>query len=571
MEGRIALLIESAKRKFHLGAVEQAIELLEWAVGISEEPQVQLLLGQLLLEMARPEDALGPLERATNSELTSTAAAPALALALSSMGQNEAGYALLLPLVEQEPAPFEALLNFSHVCFHLDRGEEGAVAARRALKLQPNSSTAAINTFLCARTLDVSGTWRELVEVAMGQPGTAALRVAAAESLYFDDLHESEVIALHREVGDRLGKTYSPTRRFAGTRDPKRTLKIGFLSPDFRCHPVASFTLSFLRYLKELGFELSFYSLNLREDSITERYKELGDFHPCARLRETAIAQKCLSDSIDVLFDLAGYTVGGRPELLAIHPAPLVFSGIGYPASLQIEGLTGELADQDGHADWPRPLIQKPLLCYEPTVDAPAIEAASSGAFTWGAYCNAKKINRQTAMLWSEVLRATPGSRLRCMSAQFSKASERTLVGRYFDEVGIGNAELVEGPVDYAGYMSEFNAVDGILDTYPFNGATTTLDALIMGVPVVTLKGTSHRSRVGASLLEGLGHLEWSANDSDDVIERAQQIFTAGKRPSSHRVALRSQVHSSLLMDGRQYARCFGLAVRSHWEQYCNP
>ena len=571
MEGRIAQLIDSAKRKFQLGNGEQAIELLERAIDLNGEPQVQLLLGQLLLEMDRPAEALDPLERATNSELTRTAAASARALALSSTGQNEAAYALLLPLVEQEPAPFEALLNFSHVCFLLDRGEEGAVAARRALKRQPNSSTAAINTFLCARTLDERGAWRELVELAMSQPGTAALRVAAAESLYFDDLDESEVIALHREVGDRLGKTYSPTRRFAGTRDPQRTLKIGFLSPDFRSHPVASFTLSFLRFLKELGFELSFYSLNLREDSVTERFKELGDFHACARLRETAIAQKCLSDSIDVLFDLAGYTVGGRPELLAIRPAPLVFSGIGYPASLQIEGLTGELTDQGGHADWPRPLIQNPLLCYEPTEDVPVIEASSSGDFIWGAYCNAKKINRQTARLWSEVLRATPGSRLRCMSAQFSKSSERSRVSRFFDEVGIGNVELVEGPVDYAGYMSEFNAVDGILDTYPFNGATTTLDALIMGVPVVTLKGTSHRSRVGASLLEEFGHLEWIANDSNAFIERAQRIFAAGKRPPSHRIALRNQVHSSTLMDGRQYARWFGLAVRSHWEQYCNP
>ncbi len=576
MDEASARVVETAKRKLGMGDGEGAVSLLRGALSRTpNDPAVKLVLGQILIELGKPAEAIIELTAALEIDKSSVSAASALALALHQTGETLAAHAVLLPFITAHFASYDAYLNFSQVCLALDLGKEGAQAARRALALEPNSAAAAINLFLCNRTADDLQAWRELYETALAQPGLATLKAAAAESLYLSRLTEAEVTAVHQEVGDRLAKNIAPTRRHSGSRDPERPLKVGFISPDFRSHPVASFALSFLNHWNAEQLPPTFYSLNPLEDEVTERFKAMGRWRPSAGQKATALASQIMADGIDVLVDLAGYTVGGRPEILAMRPSPVVISAIGYPASLHLERLDGEFTDEiaapSGVTDWVNPIrLPNPFLCYAPVESIPDISAAPKESFRWGVACNAKKINVASVELWASVLNATPGSTLHCGCPEFSRASELERVRRLFDEAGVSDrCVFFTGVRNYSQYMTLYNSLDTVLDTFPFNGATTTMDALLMGVPVLSLSGVSHRSRVGASLLSALGRPDWVANTPESLLTKAVKVHNAGSPDLTARKTLREQVQKSLLMDGVEYAKNFAHEVRNAWHRYC--
>ncbi len=578
MDEASARVVETAKRKLGLGDGDGAVALLRGAVSRAPgDPALRLVLGQILIELGKPAEAIIELTTALDADNTSVATASALALALHQTGETSAAYAVLLPFVTAQDVSYDACLNFSQICLALDLGDQGAEAARSALALEPNSSAAAVNLFLCDRTKDDLKAWRELHETALAQPGLATVRAAAAESLYLSSLSEAEITAVHQEVGERLAKNIAPTRRYSGSRDPERTLKVGFLSPDFRSHPVASFSVSFLKHWDGEQFPLTFYSLNHLEDEVTERFKTMGRWRPSAGQKATALASQIMADGIDVLIDLAGYTVGGRPEILAMRPSPVVLSAIGYPASLHLARVDGEFTDEIaapmGATVWANPIrLPNPFLCYAPVETIPNITAKTTptAGFRWGVACNAKKINVASVELWASVLRATPGSTLHCGCPEFSRTSELERVRSLFVAAGVSDrCVLFTGVRNYSQYMAAYNSIDAVLDTFPFNGATTTMDALLMGVPVLSLSGPSHRSRVGVSLLSALSKPNWHANTPESFLTNAVKVHHADSPDLIAREALREQVQSSGLTNGVEYAKNFAQEVRNAWHRYC--
>ncbi len=576
MDDASSRVVEAAKRKLSLGDGVGAVALLR---GLRErqpgDAEIRLVLGQVLLEMGDSSSAMAELLAASEMDAGDARIASALSLALIREGDVGKSYEVLSPFALAADAPFEVLLNFSQACLLLDRGEEGAQAAERALALQPNAPAPAINRFLCRRTSNDLAAWQELYATALSQNGVATLKVAAAESLYLSEVDEAVVLEAHREVARRLESNISPTQRFSGSRDVDRPLRIGFLSPDFRRHPVASFTLSFLRHWDREAMPVTFFSLNPLEDEITAEFEGLGTLRRCAGMKAPALAAQIMTDKIDVLVDLAGYTVGGRPEILAMKPAPVVVTGIGYPASLQMERLTGELTDvaicAAASTDWPKPLlVSTPFLCYDPVTPIPPISDSndSQRPFRWGAACNAKKINRSTVELWGAVLNAHPSASFVCACPEFSRPSELERVKNLIGAAGVlERTEFIVGSRDYTQYMLAYNGIDAVLDTFPFNGATTTLDALLMGVPVLTLRGESHRARVGAGLLSFEPGMV--ATSSGEFVARSVELSGCGPRDKVSREVLRQKTLISSLSDGRSYARKIEVAIREAWKGYC--
>ena len=356
-------------------------------------------------------------------------------------------------------------------------------------------------------------------------------------------------------------------------------IKLGYVSPDFREHSVSYFFLPLLRNHNRQGVEVFCYSAVKREDEITRRIQAHCDHWRCVvGLSDRLAAERIRADGIDVLVDLSGHTAGNRLPLFALKPAPVQVTWLGYPGTTGLAAidyrLTDDIADPPGEADkyHSERLIRLPrgFLCYEAADDAPAVgglPALRNGYITFGSFNNLPKINREVIGLWSDILRRVAGSRLLLKSRQFADGHVRQRILEMFGGGGIaaGRIRLLPRTASTTGHLEWYHQVDIGLDPFPYNGTTTTCESLWMGVPVITLRGERHAGRVGASLLTRLGLTQLIAGDRDryvDIgIKLASDITALGKMRS----ALRPQMQSSSLCDGRSFARSIENTFQGLW------
>ena len=356
-------------------------------------------------------------------------------------------------------------------------------------------------------------------------------------------------------------------------------IKIGYISPDFREHSVSYFFLPLLRHHNRDSFEIFCYSEVKREDEITYQIKELSDhWRPIAWLRDRAIADQVRQDGIDILIDLAGHTAENRLPVFAYKPAPVQITWLGYPGTTGMPvmdfRLTDEIADPPGEADeyHSETLVRLPrgFLCYGPPEDAPAVSglpAHKNGHITFGSFNNLPKINLEVIALWSRLLDQVADSHLLLKSKQFADEQVRQRFLDLFSARGIGaeRVRLLPKTTTTAAHLALYHQMDIALDPFPYNGTTTTCEALWMGVPVITLRGDRHASRVGASILSRMGLETMVAENEGQYvgigIELAQDITAL----ENLRGGLRSHMQSSVLCDGKSFARIMETTIQNLW------
>ena len=359
---------------------------------------------------------------------------------------------------------------------------------------------------------------------------------------------------------------------------PER-LNVGFVSGDFAEHAVTSFMMPLLRNIDRERFAVTLYSNRMTEDTVTQQVQAVGhQWFDCLALNDKQLLDRVRADQIHVLFDLAGHTQNGRIALFALPAAPVQIAYLGYPTISGAPAMDWRLTDGCiDPGDMPtfggeQPLVlSRSMFCFQPNT-APDIRPAPqlrNGVITFGSFNNVAKISDVTLALWAQVLQAVPQSRLLLKASGLGdEGTQRNLLD-YLISQGISEDRVTlhaRIPAK-ADHLSLYNEIDVALDCYPYNGATTTCEALWMGVPVVSLRGRTHTSRMGHSILTAAGRPEWVCQDTASYMALAVSLAADLDLRVRWREQARNCLQDSELFDGAGMARCVEAALDGVWEQ----
>ena len=401
-------------------------------------------------------------------------------------------------------------------------------------------------------------------------------------SNYMLDMTPSAQFALHRRWA-RWHTTDAKHVELQNERDPSRVLHVGYVSPDLCNHSVAHFIEPLIAGHDRGRFKVTCYSDVAHEDAYTHRIRELADEWRDLRGMDTDAAGAMVRDDrVDILVDLAGHTASNRMPMFARRVAPVQVSYLGYPNTTGLDAmdyrLTDAIADPPGESDelHSETLVRLSggFLCYKPPRDGPPLSeppALTHAHVTFGSFNNPSKINEDVVAVWSRILNGLPGARLLLKARQLADAGAKRRLQRLFGARGVDGERLeMTGPVAGHGEHLAFYAnVDIALDPFPYNGTTTTCEALWMGVPVVTLNGRVHRARVGASILEHVGVDELVTQSADAYVESALALARDRQRLEQLRRTLRERVARSTLTDVGRAVEAVESAYRDMWRRYC--
>lgn len=501
---------------------------------------------------------------------------------LVKMNRNTEACYLLRRAVAIQPDSVVALNGLGVVLRCLGRNDEAADCLTKAVGIDDKASPAWTNLAIChlrsGKPLQAEAAYRKAIKEDPSYWNAWDGLLLMSNYLCRD---RGEVFDLHRAYGALCPPSDC---RFENVPDKDRRLRIGFVSSDFRQHSVSYFILAVLEKLDRGRFELWGYFSYPNPDHRTEAFRQLFyAWRPVYGRMDAEVAEQVRADRIDILIDLSGHTVYNRLGVFVRKPAPVQLSWIGYPNTTglaQIDyRITDAYADPEGEADpyfverlWRLP---QSFLCYTPPAVAPEVVEApclKRGYVTFGSFSTRMKIGSECLALWSKVLQAVPESRLLLKSALgLDEAGARETLRAQFVEYGIA-ADRVEISAPKGlleDHLTTYGEIDIALDTVPYHGTTTTCEALWMGVPVVSLAGDRHVSRVGVSLLSNAGLSDLIAASEDEYVEIAAQLASDFHSLGLIRGALRDVLKNSRLLDEAAMTCDFSAALRSMWREYC--
>jgi len=401
--------------------------------------------------------------------------------------------------------------------------------------------------------------------------------------LNYSDRHTPESIyRLHRAWADTLATQDHPGQhsRFDNSLDRAKKLRIGYVSADFRNHSVAFFFEPLLEMRNRETVEVFCYSNNSIKDDITRRMRDSADhWRQIGQLSDVRAEELIRADGIDILIDLSGHTAGNRLPLFARRPAPVQVTFIGHVNTTGLDTidyrLCDEITDPPGEQDhlYSESLYRLPCnhFCYQ-GIDVPPSQRASSESdpVTFGSFNVLPKMTDTTLDLWCEILRQVPGSRLLIKAKQLAEPAEMEHLFTRLErrQVHRDRVELQAWSASKADHLRLYECVDIGLDTTPFNGITTTCEALWMGLPVIALRGDRYVARVAASLLTYAGLEELIGETKEEFVSKAVALAGDRGRLARYHATLREQVAHSPLCDKQAYARHVETAYRKMWQTY---
>ena len=387
---------------------------------------------------------------------------------------------------------------------------------------------------------------------------------------------------------ESFGKLYSnaPHERWKDrllAPDPQRRLRIGFVSPDFCRHAVSYFIEPILEQLDKKKIHTTLYACGSVRDDYTARLQkkcdQWRDIH--GSTLENCILQ-ILRDEIDILIDLAGHTAGNRLDLMCCKPAPIQATYLGYYGTTGCNNIdywlsdevlhptNGEDSDPSVETKW---RLKRPYICYRPLPEAGSVTstpAMENGYITFGSFNQSRKITKTTASRWMKVLSAVPNSKLLLKSKNLSESAESERIQEMFSELGLCSDRLIlygHSP-SVAAHLEAYSRMDVGLDTFPYTGCTTTADALWMGVPVLTVSGSTMVSRQAAAVLTAANCSEWICETDDELVNKAIRLVTNVKELNQIRQHLRIKVSNSPLLDHREMANHLEDTFQTWWSDW---
>ena len=572
------------------GRPAEAVAAYEKALELKPDfPEVRTNLGNALNDLGRHEAAAASHRAALALRPTLAAAHNGLGLALRDMGRREEAIASYREALALNPNYAEAHNNLGVASKESGALDEAIASYRAALAIRPNYPDAYNNLgnacFELGELEEAIDCYREAM---LQKPDYDAdlysnyLMVAQ----YSPEYAVEDLVGDHRHFGNRFGAplcarwpTHTGRRLPAG---PGRKLKLGFVSGDLREHPVGYFLEGVLAHLDRRLLDVSLYSTVTARDELTDRLVNTGaTWRTLVGMSDDAAAAMLQEEGIDILVDLAGHTAHNALLLFARKPAPVQVAWLGYFATTGLEAIDYLIADPhsvfESEADtfvekiWTLPETR---LCFTPPSDDIAVgplPALRNQAITFGCFNNLTKVNAEVVRLWARVLQALPGSCLMLKVRQLDNANIRRATLARFAEHGIAAERLLlRGNSSRAEYLATYNEIDICLDPFPFTGATTTVEGLWMGVPLITRRGDRLLARQGESILHNLGLTEWIAADDDAYVECAVKHAASPERLAQLRAGLRSALVASPLCDAPRFARHLETAFHGMWQAYCS-
>lgn len=530
-------------------------------------------------------------------------------------GPAEEAYRIALKL---RPDMVEAWIGLGYVLEERQAIEEAIAAYARALEIQPDHAGAASNlSGLHVKLLDVAAareTLREFlrhnpddrmilqtlaaVEEGAGRLGESlAIQRALVERqphdfaawsmllfnfCYMPELTAEECLQECRRFGNALESQIPARTLIRPTRgEVNRRLRVGYVSGDFKIHPITNFIHPILRCHDRQDFEIFCYHTLNNADHITAELKVVADhWRVVASCDDDSFADTVQHDRIDILVDLSGHSGGNRLGVFARKPAPLQFTWLGYLGSTGLTRMDYRLCDaytdpigvaEDWQTETPARLPDS-QWCYEQLlVSVPVVTQLPRSTrefWTFGSFNNFRKLNDRVFAAWAEILKAVPHSRLRLFSFENRESGERAVAA--LTSLGIEN-ERVEWVLRTSpdGHFASFADIDIALDSFPYNGATTTCDALLMGVPVLVVAGERPVARGGVSLLNTMGLSDWIAESEPQLPAVAQRQLASIESVARLRSELRPRLRASALMDAARFTRNLEAQYRSAWHRCC--
>jgi protein O-GlcNAc transferase len=564
------------------GDAERGLTLLTQAAALRPESLAfHLTLGNVLLAVERFEQAVDHFRRALALDLGNLELSYRVLATLVRSERFVEAEDVARWLVSEQPQRAERYIALGRVLSKQRKFSQAIAAFHQARSLAPESTAVTTPLVEALATLGrVDETLTELERAISIDPTLVAEHSTLVFQTAFSSRHDAPAqLAAARGWSDRHAAPLVGRRRpHPHDRSPERRLRIGYVSPDFRRHVQRLFTMPVLAHHDHAAHEIVCYSSVKAPDQYTQRIKASSDeWHDVARLDDSQLAQKIRDDRIDVLVDLTMHMAHGRLRVFAEKPAPVQITWLAYPGTTGVDGIDYRLTDPFlDPVGAPLPYSERSLWlprtfwCYGPGPEEAApseLPQRRAAHVTFGCLNNFMKVSRATLELWARVLRANAGSRLLMLAPRDARDFVRT---RLHDH-GVDSARLEF--VDFQSrddYLRTYDRIDIALDTLPYSGHTTSLDAYWMGVPVVTLVGETVVGRAGLSLASNLELHDWVANDPAQFVQIATRFAEDPSSLGQLRGELRQRLLRSPLMDAAGFTRDLEAAYRRAWRSFCD-
>lgn len=412
------------------------------------------------------------------------------------------------------------------------------------------------------------------------RPDYMEIRSGWLLALNYDWRLDPDTIAQEHHLWGKIYVPKNPPAPFPNTRDPERRIKLAYVSPDFRRHPVGNFIEPTLESHDRDLFEITLFSDVEARDLVTDRLQKYSErWVNVANASYDEVYRQVRAHEIDILVELAGHTARNRLPTFLQRAAPIQVTYLGYPNSIgipQIDYLiTDDIVDPPGEE---RLFVEKLIRveggfsCYRPRDDAPPVmpsPALEKGHVTFGSLHSLSKFNPAVIDLWCRVLLAVPNSKIVMFRTTLVNETAERVRGEFANR-GVDPSRVdLRAHVPPGGYLTTYYDIDITLDVIPWTGHTTACESMWMGVPCVTHLGNRHAGRMVASVLHGVGHPEWIASSLDEYVELAAKMASDISALANLRMRLRDEMAASRLCDGPTFAKKLEVVYRQMWRDWC--
>jgi predicted O-linked N-acetylglucosamine transferase (SPINDLY family) len=574
-----ARLLEQREAGEALACLDRAIELQP------DTASHHYNRGNALLQLQRWSEALATYRLSLSLQSDNQACELQLGLALHSAGLTQEAIAHYRDMLHRRPADLSAATNLGAM-LQSDCDLDGAAEAfQHALRIEPNNTIPLNNLAVIHKELGETGPAIQLLRRCVElQPDSKEIRSNLILIMHYDPATTDGAMAEQHAEWNR--RHIPATTPHANPPIPTRKLRIGFISPDLRDHVVGRALLPSLTRHDRSQFEIFCYA-GAHPDAFGQKFRDHAD-----GWRETTgwpadlFARRIREDQIDILVDLSLHTSDNRLDVFALKPAPVQVSWLGYPESSGLSTMDYRLTDahlepptgnQIAAAGEKACLLPDCWTCYEPPSGHPAVNDLPSREgrpFTFGSLNNSCKINDQVLGAWARILLARPDARLLLLAKQ---GSHRRRFTEALTKLGVAPAQICFADylpstpdLSQGALLARYHEIDLALDTFPYGGMTTTLDALWMGVPVVSLIGQRNLGRAGLSILSNVGLQRFAVDSVDAYVETAVRTSKNQAALAEFRSSLRGRMQASPLLDAEAFTYKVETAFRSMWRDWCN-
>ncbi|EDY18047.1 TPR repeat-containing protein [Chthoniobacter flavus Ellin428] len=558
------------------GRFGEAVEAYRRALELApNQPEAHNNFGNACKELGQFESAVAAYRRAVELRPDSAEFQANLGNGLREQGRFDEAMAAYRHALALQPKRAETHHEMGNALAGQGQLDAAVLAYRATLELKPDYGVARCNL---GNVLRDQGMLDEAIAAYRRAAESKSAQLVAQSNLiytlhYHADGNEGEIRREQCLWNERFGGDTRPAVRYSNEPDFHRRLRIGYVSPEFRDHVTGRNLWPLFKEHDRTAFEIFCYSGVVRPDGMTQQFRERVDhWRSTLGVSDEELAEWVQRDGVDILVDLTQHMDGNRLAMFGRRPAPVQLSFAGYPEATGVEAIPYRISDRflEPHSTEDRLLRIDSYWCYDPCgaeIGVNELPVQRNGWVTFGCLNHFCKVNEPTLRRWAKVLRTVRDSKLMLLSPE---GSHRRKTWRILESEGVEARRVEFVPrCGRRAYLELYQQMDVALDTFPYNGHTTSLDALWMGVPVVSLAGRSAVSRAGLSQLSNLGLAELVASAEDEFVEIAAALAQDLSRLADLRRTLRARMEASVLMDAIRFTRGIESAYRQMWQRWC--